>query len=122
MKKADFYSLVAGIIGGILFALGMCMCLLPEWNAFKPGLAMCITGLIVLMCIPFVRHRHQRKPALHPSGKTIGCIALCTFGILLLGLGMSLCMVWNQIVWGIAAGLAGIIVLLCLIPLFKGLK
>ena len=37
MKKSTFVNLIIGTIGGLLFALGMCMCLLPEWNAF--GLA-----------------------------------------------------------------------------------
>lgn len=29
MKKKNFVSLVMGTVGGILFALGMCMCMLP---------------------------------------------------------------------------------------------
>ena len=29
MKKKNFVSLLFGTVGGILFALGMCMCLLP---------------------------------------------------------------------------------------------
>ena len=38
MKKQNFVSLLLGVIGGVLFGLGMCMCLLEEWNAFRPGL------------------------------------------------------------------------------------
>ena len=34
MKKSAFVNLMIGTVGGLLFALGMCMCLLPEWNAF----------------------------------------------------------------------------------------
>ena len=37
MKKADFASLLRGVVGVTLFGLGMCMCLLPEWDAFTPG-------------------------------------------------------------------------------------
>lgn len=37
MKKKNFVSLVFGTVGIILFALGMCMCLLPEWGAFTPA-------------------------------------------------------------------------------------
>ena len=33
MKKKDFVTLMMSVVGGILFALGMCMALLPEWNA-----------------------------------------------------------------------------------------
>lgn len=34
MKKSNFVAMILGTIGGILFALGMCMTLIPEWNAF----------------------------------------------------------------------------------------
>ncbi len=30
MEKKNFVALVMGVVGGLLFALGMCMCLLPE--------------------------------------------------------------------------------------------
>lgn len=30
MKKENFVSMVIGAAGGILFAIGMCMCLLTE--------------------------------------------------------------------------------------------
>ena len=34
MSKKNFISLIFGTVGGILFALGMCMAMLPEWGAF----------------------------------------------------------------------------------------
>lgn len=37
MKKKNFVTLILSTIGGILFALGMCMCLIPEWGTFTPG-------------------------------------------------------------------------------------
>ena len=55
-------------------------------------------------------------------GKTLGITALSVFGALLLGVGMSLCMVFGYMVQGIVLGLLGILALLCLIPLTKGLK
>ena len=30
MEKKNFIKLVLGVVGGLLFSLGMCMCLLPE--------------------------------------------------------------------------------------------
>lgn len=41
---------------------------------------------------------------------------------LLLGVGMCLTMVWSNMIAGIIIGIAGILVLLCLIPFVKGLK
>lgn len=52
MKKKDFVTLIMSTVGGILFALGMCMGLLPEWGAFKQG----IVGIVLLLClIPVVK-------------------------------------------------------------------
>lgn len=49
MKKSTFLNLVVGTIGGLLFALGMCMCLLPEWNAFKIGVVCTAIGAVSLL-------------------------------------------------------------------------
>ena len=49
MKKRNFAYLLLGVVGGLLFALGMCMCLLPEWNAFKPGVVVTALGALVLI-------------------------------------------------------------------------
>ena len=44
-------------------------------------------------------------------------------GALLLGVGMCMTMVWQGLmVQGIIVGLIGIIILLCLIPICKGIK
>ena len=42
--------------------------------------------------------------------------------VLVLGTGMCLCLVWEQIIWGTLIGLLGIVMLICLIPLIKGIK
>ena len=39
-----------------------------------------------------------------------------------MGIGMCFCMVWNNMIAGVVIGLIGIVVLLCLIPLTKGIK
>ena len=44
MKKENFVSLILGTVGGILFALGMCMCLVAEWNAARPGVVLGAAG------------------------------------------------------------------------------
>ena len=51
MEKKNFITLVLGSIGGFLFAIGMCMCLLPEWNAFKLGIIFTATGGVILICL-----------------------------------------------------------------------
>lgn len=122
MKKSTFVAMILGTIGGILFALGMCMALIPEWNAFKPGVIMGVIGAVVLLIMVFVWRRMENKEPIKPSGKTIGATLLGIVGALLLGVGMCLTMVWSHMVAGIVIGIVGIVVLLCLIPFIKGLK
>ena len=58
MKKKNFVSMIMSTIGGILFAIGMCMCLLPQWNAFTQGVVIGIVGAVVLLAMLIVRRRH----------------------------------------------------------------
>ena len=51
MKKETLLEIVLGTIGGLIFAIGMCMCLLPEWNMFTAGVITTIIGFIILLCI-----------------------------------------------------------------------
>ncbi len=123
MKKKNFVSLIMGTVGGILFALGMCMCLLPEWNAFVPGAAMGAVGVLILLAMLFIRRKMEGKPTVKISGKTIGATALGILGALVLGVGMCMTMVWEGLMLpGIIVGIIGIVLLMCLIPLCKGLK
>jgi uncharacterized membrane protein len=122
MKKSSFVAMIMGTVGAILFAIGMCMCLLPEWNAFKPGVIMGSVGFAVLLAMVIVWRRMENKTPIRLNGKTIGTVALGVAGALLLGLGMCLVMVWSNIVLGIIVGIVGIVLLLSLIPLIKGLK
>ena len=62
----------------------------------------------------------EGKAPIKVSGKTIGTVLLGIVGALLLGIGMCLSM--GKMVLGIAVGIIGIVVLLMLIPLTKGLK
>lgn len=105
-----------------MFALGMCMALIPEWNSFKPGVVMGVLGAVVLLAMVLVWRKMENKDPIRPSGKVIGSTLLGIVGALLLGVGMSLTMVWSHMVAGIVIGIVGIVVLLCLIPFVKGLK
>lgn len=122
MKKSSFVASILGTVGGILFALGMCMALIPEWNAFRPGVVMGVIGVAVLVVMVFVWRRMENKEPIKVGGKTIGAILIGIVGALLLGVGMCMAMVWSNMVVGIIIGIVGIVVLLCLIPFIKGLK
>lgn len=123
MSKKNFITLILGVIGGILFALGMCMAMLPEWGAFTQGIIIGCVGLVILVVMLAVRRKMEGKPVIVKlSGKTIGAIVLGVVGALVLGAGMCMVMIWDMLIWGVVVGLVGIVLLLCLIPLVKGIK
>lgn len=122
MKKSTFIAMILGTIGGIFFALGICMVLIPEWNASEQGVIMGVIGMLVLLVMTAVWRKMKNKAPIKVSGKTIGAVLIGIAGALMLGVGMCLTMVWNNMVVGIVVGIAGIFVLLCLLPFIKGLK
>ena len=122
MKKKDFVTLIMSTVGGILFALGMCMALLPEWGAMNHGIVIGVIGMAVLLIMLLVRRKMDGKPAIVFNGKAIATTLLGVVGAIILGIGMCMTMVWGMMVPGIIVGIVGIVALLCLIPLIKGLK
>ncbi len=122
MKKSSFIALIFGSVSIILFALGMCMALIPEWHALLPGIISGILGLVLGLITLLLWRKSQHKKPIHISGKTVFTAAVGTVGALTFGTGMWLCMALENILAGIPAGIAGILLLLCLIPLIKGIK
>ena len=122
MKKSTFVAMILGTIGGILFALGMCMALIPEWNAFKQGVVMGVIGAVVLLIMVLVWRKMENKNPIKVSAKTISTVLWGIIGALALGVGMCLTMVWSHMMIGIVVGIVGIVLLLSLIPMTKGLK
>jgi hypothetical protein len=122
MKKKNFVTLVMSTVGGILFALGMCMGLVPEWNAMNQGIIVGVIGAVILIAMIIVRRVMDGKPAIVLNGKAIGTTLFGIVGAIILGVGMCMTMVWNMLVPGIIVGIVGIVLLLCLIPVIKGLK
>lgn len=114
--------MVLGTVSGVLFALGMCMALIPEWDAFWPGIIFGCVGLVLGLITLIVWRRMEHKEPVRFSAKTILTVIVGVVGALALGIGMCFSMVWGKMVMGIVIGLAGIVVLLCLIPLTKGIR
>ena len=121
MTKKNFAFLVLTVVGGLLFALGMCMCLLPEWNSFTAGVVTTAAGGILLLALVIARCAKAGKK-IRINWKLTGKIAFGTLGALVLGVGMCMILVWEMMLLGIAIGVVGIVLLLCLIPMCVGLK
>ena len=123
MEKKNFISLIMGTVGGILFAIGMCMCLLPQWIAFNQGVVISVIGLVVLLIMLLVRRKLEGKPVIVKlSARTVGTVLLGIIGALVLGIGMCMTMIWNSMAAGIVVGIMGIVLLICQIPAIKGIK
>lgn len=122
MKKSSFVAMVLGTVSGVMFALGMCMALIPEWDAFQPGIIFGCVGLVLGLITLIVWRKMEHKEPVRFSAKTVLTVVVGVVGALALGVGMCFSMVWGKMVIGVVIGLVGIVVLLCLIPLTKGIK
>ena len=122
MKKISFMEMMFGTVSGMLFALGMCMVMIPEWGAFRPGVVLGCVGLVLGLITILVWRRMEHKEPVRLSGRALLLVLFGVIGALALGVGMCYCMVWNSMVKGIVIGLGGILALLCLVPLGKGIR
>ena len=122
MKKSSFVTLIMGTVSGVLFALGMCMALLPEWNAFAEGIIFGAVGIVLSIITALVWCKMENKKLPKMNGKNVLRTIYAILAVLVLGVGMCMCLVWEQIIWGTLVGLLGIIMLIALIPIIKGIK
>ena len=128
MKKETLLEIILGTIGGLIFAIGMCMCLIPEWDLFSTGVVVVIIGFIILLCIiPIYRKEHPKKVK---NKKTDWGLILTWFigiiGSLILGLGMSKIMVGSpqkiDIIIGMITGIVGLLICVLNYPIYSYLK
>ena len=129
MKKETLLEIILGTIGGLVFAIGMCMCLLPEWNMFKTGVITTIIGFIILLCIiPVYKSSHPKKAK---ENKQInwGIVLTWTVGVvgaLIMGFGMSKIMVGNasaaDMVVGLITGVVGLVICVLNYPVYAYIK
>lgn len=96
MKKSSFTALMLGTVSGVLFALGFCMALIPEWNAFKPGIVFGSVGLLLGLITYLLWRKMEHKNPIQISGKTLLTLLTGILGALTLGIGMCFSMVWNK--------------------------
>lgn len=122
MKKSHFVALILGTVSGVLFSLGMCMALLPEWNAFTQGVILGGVGLVLGIVTLLIWCKMEGKTLPKLNKRTVLLTLYTVAAALILGVGMCLCLVWAKIVWGTLVGLLGIVMFIGLIPLIKGIQ
>lgn len=123
MKKENFVTLILGTMGVLLFALGMCMCMIEEWAAFNKGIGVGVIGIAVLIAMWLTRRVMQGKPIINFDLKIFGIAVVFIVGLTIFGLGMCMSLVYeHMMIQGIIVGIVGIVILISVIPLARGLK
>lgn len=128
MKKDTLLEIILGTIGGLVFAIGMCMTLIPEWDLLTVGIVVSIVGVIILLCIiPVYRKEHPRKV----SNKKIDYGLMLTWiigiiGSLIMGFGMSKIMVDSpekmDLIVGMITGVVGLLICVLNYPVYSYIK
>jgi len=129
MKKETLLEIILGTIGGLVFAIGMCMCLLPEWNMFTAGVITTIIGFIILLCIiPVYKSSHPKKAKEHKPINW-GIVLTWTVGVvgsLIMGFGMSKILVGNastsDMIVGLITGVVGLVICVLNYPVYAYIK
>ena len=123
MEKKNFITLVLGTIGGLLFALGMCMALVTEWAMLDQGVVLGAIGAVILLITYLVYRKMSGKKMGKINWKVVAKVIYGIFASLVLGVGMSMIMAFEgMMLQGIAVGIVGIVLLLFLIPMCLGFK
>lgn len=127
MKKETLLEIILGTVGGLIFAIGMCMCLLPEWNLFTPGVVVTIIGFIILLCIiPIYRKEHPRKKHGPVNWGIVFTFVIGIVGSLIIGFGMSKVMVGeassSDMIVGIITGVVGLFICVLNYPVYSYIK
>ena len=128
MKKETLLEIIIGTIGGIVFGIGMCMCLIPEWDLFNIGVIVTIIGFIILLCIiPVYRNSHPKSPKKgNVNYEIVLTWIIGIIGALVMGFGMSKVMTGDvdktDIIIGLITGIVGLIVCILNYPIYAYIK
>ena len=128
MKKDTLIEIILGTIGGLIFAIGMCMGLIEEWNMLVPGIIVGLIGLIMLLAIiPVYRKNHPKKVQKTEINKgLVVAVLVAIMGALIMGFGMSKIMVGDpnkvEMIIGIIVGVIGLIICVLDFPIYAYLK
>lgn len=122
MKKSNYVAMMLSVLATLCLGIGMCMCLLNEWGLFEQGVMVGSIGIVLFLMMIFIYRKMEHKPAIRFSMKNLGFLFMGIIGVVAFGCGMSLTMVFNELWIGIVIGVIGILMLVSIPPLYKGLS
>lgn len=127
MKKETLLEIILGTTGGLIFAIGMCMCLIEEWDLLKVGIVVSLIGFVILLgIIPIYK---KGKPKKEKKKVDFGIVLTFVIGIvgsLIMGFGMSKIMVDSpdkmDFIVGMITGVVGLLICILNYPVYSYLK
>ena len=124
MKKETLLEIILGTVGGLIFAIGMCLCLIPEWDLFTAGVVTAIIGFIIILCIiPIYRKEHPKKQT---KKEIVLTWSVGVIGSLIMGFGMSKILVGSpekmDMIIGMVTGVIGLLICVLNYPIYAYLK
>lgn len=128
MKKETLLEIILGTIGGLIFAIGMCMGLIPEWDMLNIGIIVGIIGFVILLCvIPVYRKNHPKtKVKKQTDWGIVATWIIGVVGALVMGDGMSKVMVGeatrSDMIIGLITGIVGLIICVLNYPVYSYIK
>jgi uncharacterized membrane protein YeaQ/YmgE (transglycosylase-associated protein family) len=127
MKKETLLEIILGTIGGLVLSIGMCMCLVTEWNMLVPGVVVAAIGFIILLCIiPVYRKDHPRKPHGPINWGIVLTFVVGIVGSLIMGFGMSKILVGEpsqtDMIVGMITGVVGLVICVLNYPIYSYIK
>ena len=127
MKKDTLLEIILGTICGLVFAIGMCMTLIPECNLFNLGVVITVIGFILLLCIiPIYRSTHPKKQHAPINWGIVFTWIIGVVGALIMGFGMSKVMIdapsQSELILGIVVGIIGLLICVLNYPIYSYLK
>lgn len=127
MKKETLLEIILGTVGGLVFALGMCMCLITEWETLKTGIVVSLIGFIILLfIIPVYRKSHPKKEREPVNFGIVITWCIGIIGSLIMGFGMSKIMSGepsqNDMIVGLITGVVGLMICVLNYPIYSYIK
>lgn len=127
MKKETLLEIILSTVGGLVFSIGMCMVLIPEWDMLTTGIIVGIVGFIILlMIIPIYKKSHPKKKKKQIDFGIVAPWIIGIVGALIMGYGMSKVMIDDaskiDMIIGLITGIIGLIVCVLNYPIYSYIK
>ncbi len=117
MKKETLVEIVLANIGGALFAMGMCMMLIREWNLLYEGIGIIVIGIFCLITIiPVRRHNNNAK---NVEWKSVITRFIMIITAIIIILGISQMIARKNMILGLIIWIIGLIVSTLSFPVFE---